>query len=116
MATAEASDLPEGGIEQVEAHVVSGPAVIGPDDHLESPGVVAPAELGVADEPAFGTLPGHEPGEARPSPVHQVQPLVLTQGPVSVGHRDLVEEFGDLGDVGLAHAPLDLDVVHGHAR
>jgi hypothetical protein len=44
--------------------------------------------------------------------VDEVEPFVLAQGMVPVGHGRLVQELGDLGDVGLTHAPLDLEVVH----
>jgi hypothetical protein len=116
VASPQAADLAEGGLEQGETDVVPRSAVIGPDDHLDAPGVVSPAELGVTDETAVRTVAGHESGEARSSPVDEVQPLVLAQGTVPVGHRDLVEKFGDLGDVGLAHTPFDLDVVHERGR
>jgi hypothetical protein len=74
---------------------------------------MATAQLGVPDQGAVGGFPGHETGEALPTPVHEIEPLVLPERIMAVGHECLLEELGDLGDVGLAHPALDLDGVHG---
>jgi endonuclease-3 len=48
--------------------------------------------------------------------VHEIEPFVLTEGPVSVGFGDFMEKVRYLGDIGLAHASFDLDMMHFGSR
>ena len=105
-------DLAQRGGEETDADLGVGLAVVGADHDLDAPGVMTPAELRVADQRPVGRLSGDEAGEALATPMHQVEPLVLTERVVAVGDERLLEELGHLGDVGLAHAALDLDGVH----
>ena len=42
----------------------------------------------------------------------KIEPLVFTERSVSVGLGHLVKKVRHLGDIGFAHAPLDLDMMH----
>ncbi len=99
--------------EQADADLGVATAVIGPDHHLDTPGVVAAAQLCVADQRPVGRLPCHETGEALAASVDQVEPLVLAKRVVAVCDHGVLEELRHLGDVGLAHPAFDLDGVHG---
>jgi hypothetical protein len=87
--------------------------MVGTDHHLDTPGVMTPTQLGVADQRAVARFPGDEAGEAGAASVDEVQPLVLAEGIVAVGDEGLLQELRHLGDVGLAHPALDLDGMHG---
>jgi hypothetical protein len=115
VAAARLGHLAQSGVEQVGAHGAGEVPVMGVDHDLHRPGVVttlAPAHLGVAHRVGMARLPGDEPGEAGATPLDQVEPLVLAEGPVVVGDRGHVEEGGDGGDVGFAHAPFDFEADH----
>ena len=57
-------------------------------------------------------LTGDEAGEARPAALYEVESFVLAEGAMAVGGRGNLDETGERIDVGLAHAALDLHVVH----
>jgi endonuclease-3 len=82
------------------------------DDHLDSPGPVTSADLGVADQRSAVAHAGDETRESSTSAVHQVQPLVFAQWPVLVGAGGRVEQEGHLRDVVFSHSPLHLDMCH----
>lgn len=64
-------------------------------------------------------LPGHQPGEPPPTPVHEIQPLVVSEGGVVVVAGGHVEQLGDDGYVSATHLALHLDTeavgAFGHA-
>ena len=90
--------------------------MVGVDDELEGPGLRAACHLGVADGMVVPRFPGDQAREPLAPALHQVQPLVLTQGPVAVHRLGHVEEGGDGSDVAPPHLALDLDAWQGHGR
>ena len=73
---------------------------------------VLPGQLGVADGVVVARLPRHQPGEAVPVAVDEVEPLVLAEGVVAVDGGGHVEQLGHGGDVDLPHLALDLQAGH----
>src|SRR3954470_856451 len=61
-------------------------------------------------------LPSDQTREPLAAALHQVQPLVLTQGPVVIHRLGHVEEGRDGGDVAPPHLALDLHAGQGHGR
>jgi len=116
VSSAQASDLIEGGVEQVGAHVMPGRPMVGPNHELEAPRVMTTTQLGVADQTAIGAVAGDESGEARPASVDEIEPLVFAKRAVPVGRRHLVKKVRYFSDVGLTHPPLDLHMMHCQSR
>ena len=87
-------------------------AVVGMDDELEGPRVVAPADLGVGHRMVVPGLPRHQPGEARAPTLDQVEPGVVAEGVVVVGPLGGLQETADDRDVVGAHLALHLEAGH----
>jgi len=90
-------------------------AVMGGDDELERPVVVVgvrPADLGVADGMGMAGIGGHDPGEAGPAPVEEVEPLVLAEGGMAVVVGGGVEEDLHGADLVPVQSALHLDLEH----
>jgi hypothetical protein len=85
VASSLAGDLAQRGGEKVVSYVLLLRAEVGVDDDLDSPCAMAAAHLGIADEGAATSHPCHETGETRTPAVNEVEPLVLSKGPVLVG-------------------------------
>ena len=90
-------------------------AVVGVDDELDAPRVVAPRDLGVGDRACRRPVSrATRPAKPVPAAVDEVEPLVVRQRLLAVGalgrRRGAVD---DLGDVVGAIVPLDLEAGHG---
>jgi hypothetical protein len=114
--TALGRDDVEGCADDCGADRFEAVAVVRVDDELEGPGLGPARYLGVADRVVVAGFPGDQAGETLAPALHQVQPLVLTQGPVVVHRLGHVEEGGDGGDVAPPHLALDLHAGQGHGR
>ena len=97
---------------QVGADGVPGNTVMGVDHVLQGPAGWPPAHLGVADRVVMPRLERDQPCEALPTPLDQVQPLVLAEGVVAVGLGCQVEQLLHRGDVVGVHLSPDLDPMH----
>jgi hypothetical protein len=92
-------------------------ATIWVDHYLDTPALVPPAEVSVADQATRAHVPSQGPGaDGRPGAAGiEFNPLLLTEGGMSI---DGGSDGEKLGDVGLVERPqsmmyLDLDSVHG---
>jgi hypothetical protein len=98
--------------EKVMAYMVCLPAAVRVHDHLDAPGPVAAAHLGVTDERPAASLTRNETREPGTSPMDQVEPLVLSERSVLVGPGCRVEQQRHLRDVVFAHPSFYFYVCH----
>ena len=87
VATALLGDLPDRGGDKISPQLGLGPPMR-VDDVFDRPAPGSAAHLGVPDDPvATRSLGGDEAGEAFPPPLHEVEPLVLSERTVLIGAR-----------------------------
>ena len=103
---------PDGGVHELPAEHVELGAVVGVDDELDAPRVVAaraPARRRSGVPPSRATSPAKPCAAA----VHEIEPLVVRQRLLTVDARGGGEQGRDLGDVTGRHGPLDVQRRHG---
>jgi hypothetical protein len=82
-------------------------------DEFETPRIVAPRHLGVGDGVLVTRLPRHETGEAGPTALNQIEPLVVGEGRMTIGPLGGGDQFFDDRYVGRGHVAFDLEPGHG---
>jgi hypothetical protein len=58
-------------------------------------------------------LPRNQAHEAGPTALHEIEPLVVSEGRMAVGAGGGIQQLADDGDVGRGHVALDLEPGHG---
>ncbi len=88
-------------------------AVVGIDDHLEGPRVVAAGDLRVGDRSIAVAVAGDQRREPGVATRGEVEPQVVRQRLLALGGRGRPQQRADLGDVFGRHMALHVDLQHG---
>ena len=86
------------------------------DHDLDTPALVAPAEVSIAHQATGAGLPGQGPGAGRSTRAGvDLDAFLLAEGRMSIDGGDSGEKLGDVGLVELTDLTMhvDLDTVHG---